>query len=309
MTIEIIRSLITSKQDEDKITQQIIKLLKDDPSLASSKDLFGRTIFHLLLVQGKYKVFEALLETKLWRDAALLSDHREYTILHYVVEKESENASDLINIVLEHLPSLVNKVNKAGNTALHEAIIAEKLWAAKCLITCRHIDRTIKNKDKKTVVDLAEGKRGFKQALLRLNLSSLDLRSRIPQPGSEDDLRVALPTLSSPDTLSSSSPKTSEPLHSPQKLAESDSSESEDLEDYQRENTLDLQEDKANLRLHVLLKKLASELKQNKESELCRELQALFVSECHRVFLSEHDLEITPEIAEAIATWTFGKRA
>lgn len=62
------------------------------------------------------------------------------------------------------------------------------------------------------------------------------------------------------------------------------------------------QEDKSNLRFRGLLKKLAIELKQNKKSELCRELQALFVSECHRIFLSEQDLKVTPEIAAAVAS-------
>lgn len=229
MTIEVLRSLITSQEDESEITSKIISLLKDTPSLAKTKDKFGRTLFHLLLVQGKHQVFEALLATNLWYEAALLGDRHEDTILHYIVAREDGDASDLINIVLEHLPKVVNSVNEAGNTALHEAVKGGKLWAVGCLAKCRHVDRTIKNKESKMPIDLAVGQREFK--LLLSNVSSLDLRIRLPQPGSNDDLRMALPTLSSSDTLSSSSPKTSGQQHSAQQLTESDFSESEDEED------------------------------------------------------------------------------
>ena len=44
MTIERIRALILSDQDEKKIAKKLIKLLKSDSSLVSSKDLFNRNI-------------------------------------------------------------------------------------------------------------------------------------------------------------------------------------------------------------------------------------------------------------------------
>ncbi|CEG56915.1 RasGEF domain-containing protein [Legionella fallonii] len=311
MTIETIRALITSDQDEQKIEKKIVKILKANPSLASRADFFDRSIFHLLFLHKKYNVIDALLKARHWQDSALLGDHHGNTLLHYIVNRGTEEELHLINIILEQLPEIINRVNESGNTALHEAIIGQKLWAAKCLVRCAHIDRMIKNKNEQTVMDLAEDKSEFKQILLYINLSSLDLRSRFTRPGSKDNLRENFPVLTSRShSDSSSSPKTSELLHSPLKFSESSlseldsSDESEKIEspkEKQKEIMSDDEAERSNrFRLRGILKKLADKLKDDRKSPYCHELKELFVDECHRICLLDEALECTPEIAEII---------
>lgn len=108
----------------------------------------GCRLAHYAVWHNNVQLFQFLLKNKVSFD---VSNKDEITpFMLGALKGHSKLAALLINITAD-----ANKQDKAGNTALHYAVVKERLEVLKTLLRNPHIDETIKNKDGHTAVDLA----------------------------------------------------------------------------------------------------------------------------------------------------------
>lgn len=211
MNKETIQALIFSEAEENDIARKLLEYFTNNPDLLDIHYVLNRNIFHLLVKQNKAQVLKLLFEYSVaersfWLDKAALPDRNGCTILHYAA-RNAEHARETMEVVLQYLPTLINSKNKYGQTSLHEAVSAQRVWAVKRLVSFKDCDRSIKNSLLKTAIEMPEVTDEIRQAYLSLDLSAiklLDLRHRENSPGSRDSFRDSFPMLSSGNTPSPS---------------------------------------------------------------------------------------------------------
>ena len=313
MNKETIEALISSDIDEELIARKLIKWFIAQPDLIDLRYLLDRTVFHLLVIKNKPLVLNALLEDttwkifqdKSWHEVASSPDRTGWTLFHYAAQGE-ENTSATMDVLLKYFPNKINTQNNNGNTPLHEAIVAQRLWAVKKLVG-KKCDRSIKNYDDKTALELVELNSELRLALLAIDLSTinfLDLRYRAPatsnreeSPPSLNSVRESCPLLStgrsSDASISSSSSLDS--LHSSLRYPISSASEasSSDLS-IEQEADVDKQQVIANKMALQLLKNLVKAYQTNKRSVISVSLQNEFNELCIKSLLAD-DFDLSNE--------------
>ncbi|MBL7479141.1 RasGEF domain-containing protein [Legionella bononiensis] len=313
MNQERIQALISSDKDDKEIAKKLIKWFIAQPDLIDSRYILDRTVFHLLVIKKKHLVLEALLEDttwkilqdKSWLEIAASADRNGWTLFHYAARGE-ENTSATMDVLFKYFPNKMDTQNNYGNTPLHEAIVAQRLWAVKKLVS-KKCDRSIKNNDDKTALELAELNSELRLALLAIDLStinSLDLRYRAPAPSNREEsptslnsVRESCPLLStgrsSDPSISSSSSLDS--LHSSLRYPNSGASEasSSDLS-VEQEADVDKQQVIANKMALQLLKNLVKAYQTNKRSVISVSLHNEFNELCMKSLLAD-DFDLSNE--------------
>jgi ankyrin repeat protein len=127
MNKETIQALIFSEKGENDIAQELLEYFSNNPDLININYLLNRNVFHLLVIQNKAQVLKLLFEYsitegKSWLDTAALPDRNGYTILHYAARHE-EHSLETMDVLLKYFPTLINSINKYGQTPLHEAVM------------------------------------------------------------------------------------------------------------------------------------------------------------------------------------------
>lgn len=230
MSKEKITNLIFSPTvDQKTMSKKLAKWIKKDPSLLEVSFFRNKNILHLLVLENKAQVLDKLLQNEIWSAKALAGDKKGDTILHYAA-KRPEDSSELLDILLKYLPSQLNTPNKLGNTPLHEAVLANRLWAVKRLVKNKHLDRSLKNLSGETAMSLAGANSALKPALLHIELPAKQAADRRHQPHSPSpealsSLRKTFPLLSSGSESNESIPTLST-LDSSQSFTTYDSSSS-----------------------------------------------------------------------------------
>ncbi|CAM2810024.1 RasGEF domain-containing protein [Legionella worsleiensis] len=179
MNREKIQALISSDTDEKIITRELIKWFITEPDLINTRYELGRTVFHLLVLHNKAQVLNALLEDTTWKltgdvswhEVATGTDQNGWTMFHYAA-KADEHGINTMDVLLKFFPHTVDAQDINGNTPLHEAILAQRLWAVKKLVEHK-CNRSLKNKNGQTALELPKINSDLRMALLAVDLSSL----------------------------------------------------------------------------------------------------------------------------------------
>lgn len=305
-------ALISSNEDEKKIARKLIKWFISLPALIEEGYLLDRNVFHLLVLKNKIQVLSLLLkdttwkilQNKSWHEIAISPDRTGCTLFHYAA-RDDESSLETMDVLFHYFPDKINIQNKQGNTPLHVAVIERKLWAVKYLVA-KKCNRSIKNINDKTPLDLSEMGSDLRQALLSIDLSvikSLDLRHREKSTETINSFRDSFPLLSSDRSDYSSSPSSSlESLHSSLRFHDSISSE-HSSSDLDLEEEKDWNEDQTieNDIVIVQLQQLIKAYQTNKRSVIYASLQKEFNAQCLNNLLfkhwdiTEHQLFQTPE--------------
>ncbi len=304
MSREKIQTLISSDTDENKIASKLIKYFTQNPGLLTERYVLDRNIFHLLTLKNKAQVLRLLLEhahkqEESWLLTAILPDRLGSTVLHHAARSEL-NSTETMKILLHYFSDLINHQNKTGQTPLHEAISVQNIGATEQLVS-KQCDRSIKNANDQTVLEMPELNDELKQILLSIDLStikSLDLRHRGKSSGeSVDSFRDAFPMLASAHLSSSSSS-----LESPhtalryQDLSSSAGTSSCDLSmdtEKEQDEIQSISNETVILKLKLLLKAYRT----NKRSIISTSLLNDFIALLHKQALaSDFDLSKEPEL-------------
>ncbi|KTD16573.1 RasGEF domain-containing protein [Legionella jordanis] len=199
MNKELIQALVFSKHDEKKIIKKLCKWFKSKPSLIDETYVLDRTVFHLLVLKGKFKALKALLDYPEWQRKGLQLDRNGCSLLHYAARYNLESSSSL-SVLMGIFPELVNLQNKAGNTALHEAVLAKNLLAIKALLADSEVDRSLQNEAGFTAFMLTADDLELKRPFLYIDLSllkSLNLRSQKNTVNVGEEFKYLFPLMSS----------------------------------------------------------------------------------------------------------------
>lgn len=306
MNNERIQDLINSDLDETEIAKELINWFIIKPDLIHSRYILDRTVFHLLVIKNKPLVLNELLEdtswkilqTKPWLEIAATPDRKGFTLFHYTARSD-EIASATMDVLFKFLPKHVNAPNNLGNTPLHEAVTAQKLWAVKKLVENK-CDRSAKNSHNKTALELPEINQELRLALLAIDLSklkSLDLRFRSPassigeaSSSSLDSLRKSCPLLSTgrSSEASSSTSRSIEPLHSSLRYSDPGFSES-NISDFDLDHEAEVNGVQVikNIKVVQLLKNLVINYQTNKRSVISATLLNEFNELCTKSLLAD----------------------
>lgn len=155
MDKESILNLILSETDESIIEQKLNEWFVLKPELI--KEIYPQTqnIFHLLIYSNRMQVLGKLLEKKEYHEVALKVTKRNHTLLHYAIKTLSDPCPAL-TIILDFCPDLLNVQSKSGATALHHAVIYDRLHAVVFLLNQPGINQDLKNTKNKTAFDLVK---------------------------------------------------------------------------------------------------------------------------------------------------------
>ncbi|MFC3909829.1 RasGEF domain-containing protein [Legionella dresdenensis] len=179
-------------------------LLEHFPEQVKAYNKSGNTPLHEAAIRKKIWTINFLVK---YKEIAVLTDNKQCNLMHYTVRMGNEG-EELLMFLLEHFPEQVNACNESGNTPLHEAVIAKNIWAINCLVKHKGCNKSIKNKEGKTALELAADAK-IRQAILSIDLSTLLLGRRDRNPG---ELQGEFPLLASNrSSPSRSSPNRSNP--------------------------------------------------------------------------------------------------
>ncbi|MDP3269424.1 MAG: RasGEF domain-containing protein [Legionella sp.] len=155
MDKESILNLILSETDESIIEQKLNEWFVLKPELI--KEIYPQTqnIFHLLIYSNRLQVLSKLLEKKEYHEVALKVTKRNHTLLHYAIKTLSDPCPAL-TIILDFCPDLLNVQSKSGATALHHAVIYNRLHAVVFLLKQPGINQDLKNTKHQTAFDLVK---------------------------------------------------------------------------------------------------------------------------------------------------------
>ena len=145
------------KAVKDNNLPEVRQLLKNDPSLVSSRDENGFTPLHLAAANGYKSMVEFLLTTKADVNA---KDNAGSTPLHQAAAADGEH-SDIVELLIAHKAD-VNAADKQGLTPLHYALLADNPAVAMALLNHGANPNVKDNKAGHTPLILAAAK-GYKQ--------------------------------------------------------------------------------------------------------------------------------------------------
>uniref|UniRef100_A0A336L243 CSON003131 protein n=1 Tax=Culicoides sonorensis TaxID=179676 RepID=A0A336L243_CULSO len=110
--------------------EMLIILLKNYKNLhkvMAMQNIDGDTPLHLFCSKGKLAPIKTLQPYyKEIKQAFMTKNHKEETVLASSLHKESCVNIDLVNLLLNIEPNLVNEADEVGNTPLHKAIILQR---------------------------------------------------------------------------------------------------------------------------------------------------------------------------------------
>lgn len=169
MNKKMILKLIDS--DDQQNSAAILKTwFEHDPSLMLLTFAKGRGIVHLLTLKNKPLVLKELLQIDAFKLLVNKADKHQKTPLHYAVM--NEKYKKVFNILLDALPQLDSQ-DKAGNTALHKAVLKKQIWAIIALVKTGKANRLLANKENKTVIDLTQDNPILFKAIMYLDLAQV----------------------------------------------------------------------------------------------------------------------------------------
>jgi ankyrin repeat protein len=127
-------------------------LLEKSPNLLYQQDLNGNTPLHLAII-SRYFDLSMFLSDK-YQDTGKLAvkDTYGYTVLHLAA---AEGAYKLALALLKRNPDIIDLQNIDGDTALHMAVLEDRLKLVELLLN-NGADYNIKNYDGTTALDLAK---------------------------------------------------------------------------------------------------------------------------------------------------------
>ena len=150
---------------------EVRQLLKNDPSLVSSRDENGFTPLHLAAANGYKSMVEFLLGAKADVNA---KDDAGSTPMHQAAAAEGEHG-DIVELLLAHKAD-VNAADKQGLTPLHYALLADNPDMARVLLNHGANPNVKDNKAGHTPLILAASK-GYKQVAELLLMRGADVNA------------------------------------------------------------------------------------------------------------------------------------
>lgn len=180
---------LSSDKKEKLILNELLNILKIEPSLIQKEYILKRHLFHIIVLKDLAVVMKGMLDS-IYKPLAFQADRKKETVIHYAVRK-FESSTKMLDLLLGYLPTLIDIPNKRGQTALHLAVSSGKIAAIKTLVK-HSADPDRKDENGKTPRDYAVNQPKLIEALISINLSNLHFNQQFPMLDGEHTSREAV---------------------------------------------------------------------------------------------------------------------
>tara|TARA_R110002110_G_scaffold415807_1_gene656450 strand:- start:65606 stop:68599 length:2994 start_codon:yes stop_codon:yes gene_type:complete len=171
--------LLSSEGKPEKISKKLIKALKINPSHTHNRYVLNRSIFHYIVMKQQVASAKAVLEDIQLSHLALLLDRNQQHVLHYAVQKQFYSR-EMVELLINELPSLVHEKNKRGETALHIAVKHGLEDAIKLLVTKGKSNPEELDNAGRSAREIASNNASLMAALMAIDLQSDRFHEKFP---------------------------------------------------------------------------------------------------------------------------------
>lgn len=149
----------------------IIQYVKDYPELTNER--YGKskdTLLHIAVLFDKGELVKRLCNSSKIKKLGFIPNECGQTLFHFA--SRNKNAAVIIPDLIKEFPSIINTQDKAGNAALHQAVISERV-AVVSLFVQAGADIALLNRDGFSPLALCNDNLDLRNALLQINLSQM----------------------------------------------------------------------------------------------------------------------------------------
>lgn len=149
----------------------IIQYVKEYPELTNER--YGKskdTLLHIAVLFDKGGLVKRLCNLSKIKKLGFILNERGQTLFHFA--SRNKNAALIIPFLIKEFPSIINTQDHVGETALHQAVISERVTVVSLFVQAG-ADISLLNRDGLSPLALCNGNLDIKNALLQINLSQM----------------------------------------------------------------------------------------------------------------------------------------